>query len=91
MKVLSAVLWFGVLILFMHLLRDIYGPLLRRRLIKFAVAPGIIVYLFFKILTCYVAGARIREIKPFDDRSELLQYDRPGLGAFGEFLISVLP
>ena len=91
MKVLSAVLWFGILILFMHLLRDIYGPFLKRRLVKLAVAPGIIVYLFFKILTCYVAGARIREIKPFDDRSDLLQYDRPGLGAFGEFLIGVLP
>ncbi|MHC4778730.1 MAG: hypothetical protein ACYTFG_09170 [Planctomycetota bacterium] len=91
MKVLSTVLWFGVLILLMHLLRDIYGPLLKRRIVKFAVAPGIIVFVFFKILACYVAGARIKEIKPFDDRSDLIQYEKPGLGALGEFLIGVLP
>ena len=91
MRILSIVLWFGVLILLMHLLRDIYGPFLKRRIVKLAVAPGIIVYLFFKILACYVAGARIREIKPFDDRSELIQYERPGLGALGEFLIGSLP
>jgi hypothetical protein len=90
-KSISGVLWFVVLVALMHALRDIYGPLLRRRLVKFAVAPGIVVFLFFKILTCYVAGARIREIKPFDDKAELLQYERPSLGAFGEFLICVLP
>jgi hypothetical protein len=90
-KSVAAILWFVVLILLMHALRDIYGPLLKRRLVKLAVAPGIVVFLFFKILTCYVAGARIREIKPFDDKVELLQYDKPSLGAFGEFLIGVLP
>jgi hypothetical protein len=59
--------------------------------VKFAIAPGIIVFLFFKILACYVAGAKVKEIKPFDDNAELLQYEKPGLGAVGEFLIGVLP
>lgn len=91
MTVLSAILWFAVLLLLMHALRDIYGPVRRRRVVKMFLAPGVVVFLFFKILSCTVAGARTRDIKPFDDKAELLQYDRPSLGPFGDFLISVLP
>ena len=91
MNSLFAVVWFALLILLMHALRDVYGPLLQRRVVKLAVAPGIVVFLFFKILTCYVAGARVKEIKPFDDKAKLLDYDKPSLGPVGEFLIAVLP
>lgn len=91
MRILSGVVWFSILVLMMHGLKDIYGPLLRKRIVKFAVAPGVIVFLFFKILACYIAGAKVKEIKPFDDNAELLQYEKPGLGAVGEFLIGALP
>lgn len=91
MQSLSGVLWFAVLVLLMHALRDIFGPLLQRRLVKLALAPGVVVFLFFKILSCTVAGARIREIKPFDDKADLLKYDKPSLGGLGEFLIAVVP
>ncbi|GEM_PF-3206390 len=91
MKALSGVLWFTILILLMHALRDIYGPLLRRRVVKIVLAPGVVVFLFFKILACTIAGARVREIKPFDDRADLLKYEKPTLGFLGEFLIAVLP
>jgi len=88
---LFAIFWFALLILLMHALRDVYGPLLQRRIVKLAMAPGIVVFLFFKILTCYVAGARVKEIKPFDDKAKLLDYEKPTLGPVGEFLIAVLP
>ena len=70
MRILSSVVWFAVLVLLMHGLKDIYGPLLRKRIVKFAVAPGGIVFLFFTILACWVAGARGKESKALDETSD---------------------
>jgi len=91
MNALDGVLWALVLVLLMHLLRDLWAPLLRRRGVKAALAPGILVFLFFRILACHVAGAKILEVKPFEDEEEILKHEKPGLGILGEFLIGVLP
>ncbi|MCU0728429.1 MAG: hypothetical protein MUE73_22030 [Planctomycetes bacterium] len=91
MSALHGVLWIGVLVLLMHLLRDLWAPLLRRRGVKAAIAPGVLVFLFFRILACHAAGARVAEVRPFDDHDEILKHEKPGLGVVGEFLIGVLP
>jgi hypothetical protein len=91
MNALHGVLWIVALVLLMHLLRDVWGPLLRRRAVKVALAPGIVVFLFFRILACHAAGAQISEVSPFDEDDEILKHEKPGLGVLGEFLIGVLP
>jgi hypothetical protein len=75
----------------MFVLHEIYGPLLKKKILKILIIPGLAAFLVFKILACYLVGAKVQDTKLLDDDREILTYGEPKIGMAGHFVISVVP
>jgi hypothetical protein len=87
----EASLWFFLLCILMLALHEIYGPLLRKKVLKALILPGLASLLVFKILCCAIMGAKVIDTKLLDDDKEILHYAEPRTGWFGHFVIAVVP
>jgi hypothetical protein len=89
--VLSAALWFFVLLLLMFVLHEVYGPLLKKKILKILLLPGLVSLLLFKIVCCYAVGAKVCDTKLLDNDREIIRYEEPRAGWLGHLVISVVP
>jgi hypothetical protein len=87
----SAAIWFFILCLLMYALHEIYGPILRKKILKILILPGLVSMLVFKILACYLVNAKVQDTKLIDDDKEILTHTEPKTGWFGNFVIAVVP
>lgn len=89
--VLSAAAWFFVLVGLMFVLHEVYGPLLRKKVLKVLLLPGLVALLLFKVLCCYAVGARVKDTKLLDDDRDIVLYEEPRIGWPGHLVIAVVP
>ncbi|MSU75903.1 hypothetical protein EXS54_00280 [Patescibacteria group bacterium] len=57
---------------------------------RYLIAPGVIIHEYSHALGCVLVGARIREIRVFDERGGRVVHEEPRL-ALGQGIISVAP
>src|SRR5665811_249171 len=57
---------------------------------RYLIAPGVIVHEYSHALGCIVTGARIRQIRVFDERGGAVVHEEPRF-ALGQGIISVAP
>lgn len=57
---------------------------------RYLIAPGVIVHEYSHALGCVLTGARIKEIRVFDERGGRVVHEEPRF-AFGQGVISVAP
>ncbi len=60
------------------------------RTYRYLIAPGVIVHEYSHALGCLVTGARIREVRVFDERGGRVVHEEPRF-ALGQGIISVAP
>ncbi len=88
---LSAGIWFLVFCGLTFVLHQVYGPILRKKAVKLLFLPGLAALLMFKMLSCYMVGAKIQDTRLLDDDKEIIKYGDPKIGWPGRMVIAVVP
>lgn len=60
------------------------------RTYRFLIAPGVIIHEYSHVLGCLVTGARVREVRVFDERGGRVVHEPPRITG-GEGIISIAP
>lgn len=88
----AATLWLAILLLLTLAVAGVWGSYLDEgKMLRLALAPGFLVVLVLKHLSCLITGAKSKESKPFGPGDEILTHDEPSLPGLGHPLMASIP